>query len=120
MLPPRKKPARSGIRRAPERSFPRHQKFVRGHCCCIAGTGHICRGPIVFAHVRTGTDGGTGLKSNDVWGISLCADAHEEQHRIGEPAFERKYRIDMKALAREFAARTTDTAMRIAMKEAGL
>ncbi|WP_376959691.1 hypothetical protein ABNQ39_07210 [Azospirillum sp. A26] len=60
--------------------------------------------PIEAAHVRTGTDGGVGMKPSDKWSISLCKDHHAEQHNIGEPAFERRHAIDMKALAREFAA----------------
>lgn len=119
MLPPRRKPKRSGILREPKRLWPRHRRFVSGHECSIAGKhGHLCEGDIVVAHVRTETGGGEGLKPHDWWTISLCYIAHEEQHRLGEPAFERKYRIDMKHLAIEFAAKSPDTAMKAAMKEA--
>lgn len=116
MLPPRRKPKKSGIERRPERRWPHHEKWVRGHHCCVAGTGHICQGPIVFAHVRTGADGGTGLKPTSSFGIALCAGAHGEQHQIGEPAFERKYRIDMKALAQEFFKASPDLEMKEALK----
>ena len=47
-----------------------------------------------------------GLKPSDPYGISLCAFHHAEQHRIGEPAFERKYDIDMKKLAARFVQRS--------------
>jgi hypothetical protein len=57
---------------------------------------------IECAHVRTGTDGGTGIKPSDVWCISFCKDCHALQHQIGEAEFERRFRIDMKALAEEF------------------
>ena len=43
------------------------------------------------------------------WTISLCGGPdghHAEQHRIGEAEFERRHGIDMKALAREFAAKS--------------
>lgn len=111
-LPPKRQKVRSGIARAPQREWPRHRKFVRGHACCVPG----CQdGPIEFAHVRTGTDGGTALKPSDTHGISLCVEHHREQHQIGEPAFERRYRIDMKALAAEFARKSPDIAMREAM-----
>lgn len=118
-LPQRRPPQRSGIERRPRREFPRHKKFVRSHLCCITGLrDHVCEGPIVFAHVRTGTDGGKSLKPSDWWGVSLCDSAHRFQHQIGEPAFEKRFGIDMKALAREFASKSPDVSMRIAMKEA--
>lgn len=58
--------------------------------------------PIECAHVRNGTDGGTGIKPGDAWSWSACRDHHSEQHQIGEPAFERKYGLNLKALAAEF------------------
>lgn len=57
---------------------------------------------IEVAHVRTGTNGGMGLKPGDYWTISLCRDCHAEQHLIGEGPFEEKHEIDMKELARAF------------------
>jgi hypothetical protein len=75
---------------------------------------------IVFAHVRHETDGGTAVKPHDWWGISLCHIHHDEQHRMGEPAFEKKYGINMKQLAREFVRTTPDLLMRQAMKDMGL
>jgi len=62
--------------------------------------------PIEAAHVRTGTEGGMGIKPGDDWVISLCSYHHQRQHMIGEAAFERSHGIDMKALAREFAAKS--------------
>ena len=47
-----------------------------------------------------------GVKPSDNWTISLCVTCHAEQHTLGEPQFETKYGIDMKALAREFAAKS--------------
>jgi hypothetical protein len=76
---------------------------VRKHHCCVPG---CKRTPIECAHVRLGTDGGTGLKPSDRWTISLCAYHHLEQHRIGEARFEDKYGLDLKSLAREFARRS--------------
>jgi hypothetical protein len=92
---------------------------VRRHGCCVCGI-FPSGFPIEFAHVRTGTDGGTGIKPSDWWGISLCSHHHRDQHLIGEPAFEATYCIDMKKLAMEFAKTSVDSAMRAAMKEAGL
>lgn len=118
MLPARRKKPSLAVPNAPERVFQRHRKFVRSRECSIAGkAGHECSGPVVFAHVRTGTDGGTSLKPSDWWGISLCNDAHMLQHQIGERAFERRFKIDMKALAREFAKASPDMKMKEAMRE---
>lgn len=124
----RKKPkVRSGIMRAPKREFPRHRAFVRRHVCSVKD---CANGTIECAHVRTGTDGGKSQKPSDWWTLPLCGPAwvegvlveghHREQHRIGEPAFERKYGIDMKAIAREFARQSPDQNMRESMREAGL
>ncbi len=76
-----------------------HRQWVRLHQCAACGT----QTAIECAHVRSGTDGGLGLKPSDCWCISLCREHHNEQHQLGEPAFEAKYRIDMKALAQTFA-----------------
>ena len=81
---------------------PAHRAWVRGHACCACGS----QVAIECAHVRTGTDGGTGMKPSDRWCISLCKDCHHNQHEMGEGPFEVFYGIDMKALAREFTARS--------------
>lgn len=46
------------------------------------------------------------MKPSDRWAVSLCAMHHREQHRIGEPAFERRYGVDLRSLAAEFARRS--------------
>lgn len=53
-----------------------------------------------------GTDGGVALKASDAWVISLCAYHQMEQHRLGERAFERLYKIDLNEFAAEFARRS--------------
>jgi hypothetical protein len=82
------------------RSCPAHRAWVRRHHCSVPGCMLL---PIECAHVRFGTDGGTGLKPSDRHTISLCRSHHAEQHRIGERAFARKYQVDLAALAAEFA-----------------
>jgi hypothetical protein len=120
-LPARRDRVRSGIERAPPREWPRHRRFVRKHCCIIEGrNGHVCEGPIVFAHVRHETDGGGSLLPSDWWGNSMCNAAHCLQHQIGEPAFERRFGIVLKKQAMEFARASTDTAMKECMKAMGL
>jgi len=76
-----------------------HLQYVRGFRCCIEDrAGHVCGGNTEAMHVRVGTDGSMGKKPGDNWTIPGCVLAHREQHQIGEPAFELKYRIDMKAI----------------------
>lgn len=100
-LPPRITRRATDTGRDQRDRCPGHRDFVRGHACCVPD----CAGrPIEVAHIRVGTDGGMGLKPSDNWTISLCADHHAEQHRIGEPEFERAHGIVMKTLAREFAS----------------
>jgi hypothetical protein len=77
---------------------PAHRTWVRGHACSACGSTVA----IEAAHVRNGTDGGTGIKPSDRWVISLCRDCHGEQHRIGEPSFQARHQIDMKAMAEAF------------------
>lgn len=82
---------------------PGHLAWVRSHACCVPGCNRM---PIEAAHVRVGTNGGMGMKPDDTWAISLCSTHHAEQHRIGEQPFETEHRINMKALAQEFAAKS--------------
>ena len=88
---------------APERDYPAHRAWVRRHHCCVPACLAI---PIECAHVRTGTDGGVGLKPSDRWTISLCSAHHAEQHRLSERRFERRYGSDLRALAITFALRS--------------
>jgi hypothetical protein len=85
------------------RSCPAHRAWVRKHYCSVPGCKRL---PIECAHVRSGTDGGLGLKPSDTWAISLCEHHHREQHSIGERAFEQRHDIDLSEIAREFARRS--------------
>lgn len=117
LLPPRRKPVKSGILREQPREWPRHRRFVRSHECCVPGCPGY--GAIVFAHVRSAANAGTALKPHDCYGISLCGWHHEQQHAIGQPAFEKRHGIDLFALAAMFTARSPDTAMKEAMAGQG-
>lgn len=113
MLPDRRQKSRSGILRAPKREWPRHKKFVRSHGCCVPG----CEGgPIEFAHLRSAANAGKSQKPFDWFGVSLCLVHHAEAHKHGHDTFARKYRVDLWALAREFAAKSPDLAMKEAMR----
>lgn len=93
---------RNSVKADERRRSPAHRAWVRGHACCACGSTTA----IECAHVRTGTDGGVGIKPSDRWCISLCKVCHQRQHNIGEEAFSRAWGIDMKALAAEFFAKS--------------
>lgn len=106
-LPRRRSRPRMGIRQPSVIRCAAHLQFVRGFECAIKGrNGHTCDGKIEACHVRTGTNGGTGMKPGDEWCIAMCSWAHREQHRMGEVAFEKEYGIDMKAIAEKTAAKS--------------
>jgi hypothetical protein len=91
---------RMGVRSAPHLRSPSHLQHIRSLACCIAGMdGHVCEGPIEAMHVRGGTDGALAVKPSDCWTLPGCSGAHRLQHQIGEQAFQKRFSIDMKAIA---------------------
>lgn len=54
-------------------------------CCCMSNVG------VVMHHLRTGTDCGMGLKSNDCHTIPLDYRCHAELHNHGEKKFLKKH-----------------------------
>ena len=44
--------------------------------------------------MRTGTDGGTGMKPGDRYSVPLCTACHAKQHRAGELTFWSALRVD--------------------------
>jgi len=67
-----------------------HLAFVRQLPCVSCGKA----APSEAAHVRTGTDGGVGVKPGDRYAVPLCAACHAKQHQIGELTFWSTLRID--------------------------
>lgn len=59
-----------------------HLVFIRQLPCIVCGL--IPSDP---AHIRSGTDGGTGVKSGDRYTLPLCRFHHAEQHSVGELTF---------------------------------
>jgi hypothetical protein len=68
----------------------RHLTFVRQLSCVVCGK----VAPSEAAHVRSGSDGGAGMKPSDRYIVSLCSDCHALQHQFGELTFWRTVRID--------------------------
>lgn len=102
MIPRRRKAPKSNIRPEPQIRCPGHLAWVRGHECTVPGiVGMSCSERIEAAHVRTGTDGGMGVKPGDNWVIPLCSAHHAQQHHFGEAVFEKAYRINMKSIAEQ-------------------
>ena len=67
-----------------------HLSFIRQLPCVACGRA----APSEPAHVRTGTDGGVGIKPGDRYTVPLCTVCHAKQHRIGELSFWSALRID--------------------------
>jgi len=104
----RKPPVKSGIERVPNKRFPGHRQWIRRHACIVEGCE---RRDIQACHVRAGLpageQAGKDQKPHDKWTLPMCGGVgshHEEQHRIGEPAFCRKYGLDLVKIATKFAA----------------
>ena len=112
-LPARLQRPKFGVRMPIQKIWPRHRRWVRLHGCCVPE----CRALSVdFAHLRSSANAGTGQTPHDAFGVSLCRAHHDEQHRIGIDAFNKKYSVDLWDLAAEFARRSPDWEMRASLK----
>lgn len=111
-LPDRLARQKMGVQPTPQRVWPRHRRWVRSHRCCVPG----CPAErLEFAHIRTAANAGIAQKPHDAFGVSLCRDHHAEQHRISTRSFADKSQIDLAAIAAEFARRTPDRDMQVAL-----
>ena len=104
-LPDRRQRPRMGVREPIQKIWPRHRRWVKAHGCCVPGCDARA---IDFAHLRSAANAGTGQRPHDIFGVSLCRTHHDEQHRLGTDAFNRKYGIDLWALAAEFGRKSPD------------
>ncbi len=93
-----KKPLKHGRTKVNDREQPWHQKWIRTLTCLGCGASPQ-KATIECAHVRNGTDGGTGLKPSDRFTVPLCSDCHREQHNVGEVTFWGDRHIDAVATA---------------------
>jgi hypothetical protein len=91
MPPPRiPRTALRGKRKPDHRTRTKHLGFVRQLPCVACGK----PAPSEAAHVRSGSDGGAGMKPSDRYSLPLCTDCHELQHQFGELTFWSVLRID--------------------------
>ena len=67
-----------------------HLAFIRQLPCVACGK----EAPSEAAHVRSGSDGGAGIKPSDRYSVSLCTSCHALQHEFGELTFWSTLRID--------------------------
>ena len=113
MIPKKRKRPRMGVRKPSQISSLEHLRFVRSQPCLLRGRPsvgrgfiHECYGPIQAAHVRTGTDGGAGIKPSDCYTVPLCVNAHGYQHNVGEGAFEKTSGLNLRKIADALWARS--------------
>ena len=95
-IPAKRKKVRT--KEVEKREFPQHRRFVRKRVCAVYGaSSEPCSFRSECAHVRAGLpegeQAGVSQKPHDAFTVPLCSYHHREQHRIGEPAFERKYGV---------------------------
>src|SRR5215468_3225407 len=88
------------------RSRVAHLAFVRRLPCVACGKA----APSDAAHVRTGTDSGTGMKPSDRFAVPLCTACHAKQHRIGELTFWSALHIDPLSVASRLWTVSSDLA----------
>jgi hypothetical protein len=113
MLPGKLKRSKLAVRAVIRKVWPRHRRWVRSHRCCVPD----CEAKSVdFAHLRSASNAGIAQTPHDIFGVSLCRAHHAEQHRFGIGAFNRKYGIDLWALAAEFVRRSPDWEMRASLR----
>lgn len=90
-----------GKRRPDQRRASNHLAFIRTLPCIACGR----YPPSEAAHVRKGTDGGSGVKPSDRFSLPLCVSlhlitgsviegCHAKQHRVGELTFWAELQID--------------------------
>jgi len=111
------KDARHGQR--PQRNKPSsaHRKFVKELPCVV--NNHECSREKLrqFCHFKGFKDGGTAYLPGDERGFPACKHHHLfVQHQHGEPEFQRRYKLDLKAITLGLARRSPDRRIREAIE----
>lgn len=99
---------RSTVERSDKVRNEKHRKWIRKHLCILWNWHdvHECQGPVECCHVKTGNGATNRSKASDEKTLPMCRKLHDEQTRMGEAQFERKYGIDMNAYADAYAAKS--------------
>ena len=94
-----------GKSRFPKRRLIGYPEWVAGFRCCVGYYGldqdYICPSGFLGsepAHIKSRGAGGTDAANI----VPLCRHHHTEQHAMGIKSFQRKYSIDLRALANHF------------------
>lgn len=101
---PRKTRLKSVNRKRGGHMFPKnvdepYREWIRGRLCLLAGhtLHHWCNSPTRCCHVKSRGAGGADLRN--IW--PGCDGAHEEQHAIGIRAFQERWGLNLKTIARQ-------------------
>lgn len=92
-----------GCRRFPKGADPEYLDWIRTRPCLLwyGELGRMgCRGVVVAHHVRSKGAGGTDREV-----VNLCDAHHREGHDHGWMTFERKYQVDLPAIAAALSQR---------------
>src|SRR5258708_37008196 len=90
------KPRIENSHRAGEwKRVPGFLQWERGRPCFLSlqNSKHVCRGRVRACHYDPWGDKGMGTKVSDNACLPMCDGGHEEQHRIGWPRFEARYKF---------------------------
>lgn len=114
-----RKPARPS--RRPGATCRDHLEWIRLQPCLCRRRQAIgaCGGGTEAHHVRSGTDGGVGMKPSDAWAVPLCHHHHMEGHTVGWATFEKRYNFDLRGVATLLAAESPALALDETRKRVG-
>ena len=76
------------------------REWIRALPCCVNAWGHNMWGVIEVAHVKS--RGAGGVDRANV--VPLCTYHHSEQHALGMRSFEKRYGVNLKAIAHALTA----------------
>lgn len=99
--------AKRGGSMFPKRRDPQYVAHLREHFmrCLVREPGHrsphLCWGDVQLCHLTS--RGAGGYDQANI--VPMCAGAHDEQHRIGIPAFQKRHGINLRAEAAYLWAR---------------
>lgn len=91
----------------PKRRDPQYVAYLREHFmwCLVRESGHRsphhCWGEVQLCHLTS--RGAGGYDQANI--VPMCAGAHDEQHRLGIPAFQKRHGINLRAEAAYLWAR---------------